>query len=306
MDKAEANERFQHADTLYRQERYDEALVELERLEPYYPDNHRILSAKARTLEHLARYQEAAVIYERLLDEFGYEKVRPRYNRVMDLIAGPEGGDGEDDEWTEPRRRFRIKPVRLILLILILIGMYFEYIPVGLGVTFIVAYFVVKYALRLLFSGVLRLLFSIPFKMKGKALAGATTQVHGYEWAAAPPENRDSADVEDDDRPKVPLRYVWIDVTITPTERTQGFVHWEPGELALAPLNLKYRSPDDYDKCFPVHEVRFVQEGQEQDDEGYKVVGPQRIKILAGVPLNEDSFKFAYYFETFGDIRLRA
>jgi hypothetical protein len=100
------------------------------------------------------------------------------------------------------------------------------------------------------------------------------------------------------------LRYVWLDVSITPQERTQGFTHWEPGELALAPASLKYTGLDDMEKCFTVHDIKIVVDGQEMTEEGMKYHGPQRLRMLFGVPLDQDRFKFVYYFEQFGELRL--
>jgi hypothetical protein len=314
MDKAEANERFRKAADHYRLGQYSEALAELEILEAQYPRNANVLEAKARSLEHLGRGLEALALFDRLLDDFGFEQARPRRDRLaQSLSVAPSAADEDADYAPEhvaaevvevadsepPGRRFRIKPIRTLLLIAILAGMYFGYLPLWLGIGLIAAYFLIKFALRAAFIR----LFLVPFKMKGKALAGATTQVHGFEWTTPPPDAQEEDD-EDDGKHKGPLRYVWIDVTITPPERTQGFTHWEPGELALAPSNFKYRSPDDLDKCFQVRQVRFIKDGHEEEDEGYKVIGPHRIKVLAGVPLDQDSFRFAYYFESFGDIRL--
>jgi len=102
----------------------------------------------------------------------------------------------------------------------------------------------------------------------------------------------------------VALRYAWLDVTITPQERTKGFTHWEPGELVLAPLGMKYKSPDDMDNCFSVHSLKLVVDGQEQEEEGMKYHGPLRVKLLVGLPMDQNAFKFVYYFEQFGELRV--
>lgn len=311
MDKAEASERYKNAIDLYQREEYDEALAEFAALSERYPRNPRVLEGKARSLEHLGHLQEALNIYERLLDEFDYEDARPRRDRVAallgvdrkrdDAILGEvvvDDDDREDTVGATPKRRLRIKPVRLLVLIGLVAGMYFGYVPYWLGGGVIAAYFIIKLVLKRAFV----YLFTIPFRMKGRALAGATAQVHGFQWTTAPA----LTDGDDEDAPKGPMRHVWIDVTISPPARTQGFTHWEPGELALAPKSVRYRGLDDMDKCFQVKEVRYVGEGDEEvDDEGMKVAGTHRIKVLAAVPLDQDAFRFVYYFETFGDVSLR-
>jgi hypothetical protein len=101
-----------------------------------------------------------------------------------------------------------------------------------------------------------------------------------------------------------PLRWVWLDVTITPQPRTDGFTHWEPGELMLLPLSKPYKGLDDMDHCYNVRDLKLVVDGVEHPDEGGKYHGPQRLKLLVGLPQQENAFKFAYYFEQFGEIRL--
>lgn len=323
MEHAEAQERFRRADAHYRAQRYREALVELELLAAAQPQNPLVLDAKARTLEHLGRHDDALDLFERLVNDFDYESAEPRRARLaarLGLVRGTPGPTtptaatanpaslspkpaeetDENGPAEEPRRWLRIKPVRLLVLIALTAGMYFGYVPYWLGGGLIAAYFLLKFALRRLFAN----LSMVPFRMKGKALAGATAEIHGVEWTNPPAGSPDDDDEEA--REPRPLRYVWIDVTITPPVRTQGFTHWEPGELALALAKPRYRGPDDLGTHFPVREVRFVTDAGEQDDEGYKCAGPQRIKILAGVPLDENVFRFAYYFESFGEFTLNA
>jgi len=213
-----------------------------------------------------------------------------------------EMGDGKSESAAEPPSRFRIKPVRLGLLLLIVVGIYFGYLAWWFGGGLIAAYFLIKFAAR----RAVHKLFSLPFKMKGKALAGATAELHGFQWTTKPATTAYAHEEEEDAKPSAPLRYVWIDVTITPPVRTQGFTHWEPGELMLAPAKSKIRGLDDMDKCFGIEDVKFVQDGQETDDEGAKVRGPYRLKILAGVPEHETVFKFMYYGECFGELILSA
>ncbi|HRI88741.1 MAG TPA: tetratricopeptide repeat protein [Candidatus Hydrogenedentes bacterium] len=326
MGSSESEAQFSEASQLYVEGRYDEAIVILDRLDMLYPDTLNILKARARTLGKLRRYDEAIALCERLASEFGYHKahlLRERLLAKMQVVPdddigeitftpevvddGVPTGDGDSDGvgglvTIQPaEKKFRIKPVRLILLLLIVAGMYTGYVPYWLGGGLIVAYFLMKYAIR---AAVFKL-FSLPFKMKGKALKDATVEMHGFEWTGKPEVSRQADDDDEpESEPAKPLRYVWIDVTITPPVRTQGFTHWEPGELMLAPFKTKIKSLDDMDKCFGIHDYKFIVDGAEMESEGSKVRGPQRIKVLAGVPEGESAFKFMYYSYCFGELKL--
>jgi hypothetical protein len=50
--------------------------------------------------------------------------------------------------------------------------------------------------------------------------------------------------------------------------------------------------------------VRFIRDGEEVEDEGEKVGGAHRIKLLAALPPDKHSFRFVYYFEVFGELNL--
>ncbi|GMV92623.1 MAG: hypothetical protein AMXMBFR82_24010 [Candidatus Hydrogenedentota bacterium] len=361
MDFFEAQDRFELADDLYRNGQYAQALDQLSDLEKHYPDNYRLLNAKARTLAKLGKIQPALAICDRLLDEFKYEKVR----RLRDQLAGavdmaarkgkpsapaeppplpkrnpePHTANGQPPplpmtpsvpgaiptaappmpaQTIEPglfevkeepaMRSFRIKPIRLLLLVAIVVAMALGYLPYWLGGGLIAAYFIIKWIIR---AAVYRL-FTIPFKMKGKALAGATAEIHGWEWTEKPVRERTEYEDEDDEEyddvedgdSDAGLRYVWIDVTITPPDRSEGFVHWEPGELALLPNGKRLKTLDDHDHCLQVRDVRFVRDGEEIEDEGEKVGGPHRIKLLAAIPPGQHEFRFVYYLEVFGEVNL--
>ena len=319
MSQSEADGRFAAASQLYVDGMYEDALVILSELDAEFPGEQNLLKAKARTLAKLGHFQDAIEICDRLESELGYSKAGAfrktlvsksrKKSAAIELSFNPEtvGNDNEaavemeaigaSGESAAGRRRFRIKPVRLGALLLIAAGMYFGYVPYWLGGGLIVAYFAIKYAIARAFFW----LFSLPFKMKGKALAGATVELHGYEWTGKP-----ETDSHDDDEPAhaQPMRYAWIDVTISPPVRTQGFSHWEPGELMIAPATTKVRNLDDMDKCFRIHELKYIVDGQVIDDEGNKVNGPHRLKLLAEFPANATNMKFVYYGYSFGDIAL--
>ncbi len=316
MDKKEAKTRFEKADKLYTHGRYEDALADLDAIEVHFPDNHRILNAQARTLERLQRYDRALAICDRLLNEFQYEKVRPLRENISVAMRNvppplpqakpvqPPTGEAtiqEDDSMDEREPRFKIKPVRLIILIALCAGMYFGYVPIWLGAGLIVFYFVVK----VLIGAAIRKLFSAPFKMKGKALAGATCVLHGFEWTERPAD-ADWSDDEEEEAPAEDLRYVWLDLTITPQEKSEGFTYWEPGELMLAPTDRPIKGLEDLENCFQVEDVKLVHDGQVSDDEDGKYAGPQRLKLLAGIPHDKHQFALQYYFEQFGNIQLSA
>lgn len=331
MGESKAEVRFRQASQLYVDGRYEEALALISELDYEFPGTINILKAKARTLAKLGRVNEAIAVCDQLEQVFGYEKARLFRNQLEAKANGSVptisfesnntmGTDDEDDdapavEMTEipgagagdepAQKRFRIKPVRLILLLLIIAAMYFGYINYYVGGGIIAAYFIVKFGLKLLFGAALKSLFSIPFKMKGKALDGATAELHGFQWAEKP-KDADAGDDEDEpSKTNEPLRYAWLDVTITPQPRSSGFTHWEPGEIMIAPGTLKVRKLDDMDKCFRVYDIKIVgEDGQEQKDEGYKFHGPQHLKMLAEFPESAKSLKFFYYGYGFGDLSI--
>lgn len=310
MERSEAKTRFTKADRLYALGRFEDALEELNAIDDHYPNNHRILNAQARTLARLWRHDEAIALCDRLLEEFNYEKARAlREAIVLEKQNGPPVSQSttnahvqknveETSTMETAEKRFKIKPLRLIILIALISGMYLEYIPLWLGIGLLVFYFGIK----LLIGAAITRLFSAPFKMKGKVLAGAECTLHGFEWTDGPPSPEDDSD--DEAAPQEPLRYVWLDVTITPQPATSGFTHWEPGELMLAPADFKLKDLDSLESCYQVYDSRMMLDGIETEDEEGKYTGPQRVKLLVGVPENERAFKFVYYFEHFGHITL--
>lgn len=320
MASSNAEELFKKAGDLYAAGDYDEAHAILSQLDAQYPGNVQLLKALARTLDKLGRTEEAIAVCDRLIGQYGYvkalafrERLAARSRQTADEVVF-DSADSDDGipaaEMAEleaaieannaaPRtRRFRIKPVRLAILIALIAGMYFQYVPLWLGVGFIVAYFVIRLAMGKLFV----YLFSIPFRMKGRALSGATAELHAVQWAEKP---KHAANDDEEESRKGPLRYAWLDVTITPPHRSQGFTHWEPGELMVAPTTTRIRNLDDMDKCFRVHDIKIVADGQETDDEGFKFHGPQRLKMLAEFPPDTSRLKFVYYAESFGDMSLQ-
>ena len=327
MGESKAEVRFRQASQLYMDGRYEEALALISELDNEFPGSVNLLKAKARALAKLGRLSEAIAVCDRLERELGYEKARvfrkqleTKVNGGVPTISFDSNGAGANDDDDTPavemteipgaesgdeptKKRFRIKPVRLVLLLLIIAGTYLGYIDYYVGGGIIAAYFIVKFGLKILFGAALKSLLSIPFKMKGKALDGATAELHGFEWAEKP-KDADAGDDEDEPRKvKGPLRYAWLDVIITPQPRSSGFTHWEPGEIMIAPGTLKIRKLDDMDKCFRIYDIKIIaDDGQEQEDEGFKLGGQQRLKMLAEFPANAESLRFFYYGYGFGDL----
>lgn len=217
---------------------------------------------------------------------------------VDEAEAIPEEFEEEMEKYSSGKKPFRIKPIRLAILIGLLYGMYVGSVSPWLGWGIIIIYFGVKFAIRRFFQRLL----TIPFALKGKVLHGATAEVHGYTWTEKP--NNDEYIDDDDEGP--PLRYAWIDVTITPPELNpteQGFSHWEPGELMICPSWYKIRKVTDLDVCLQVEDVKFLEgEGIVGDDD--KCLGEQRVRLLVGIPEGQNKFRFVYYLEIFGEFTL--
>lgn len=74
MDKGQAQSQFQKADDFYRQKRYEEALIVLDRLDAAFPGKRNIMLPRARCLRHLKRPQEAMAVCDRLIELYGDER----------------------------------------------------------------------------------------------------------------------------------------------------------------------------------------------------------------------------------------
>jgi len=320
MTPDEATAQFREADKLYRGGKFNQAMRILDTLNAEFPSDRNLMYAQARTLGKIGREDEALTLCDRLVSDFGYSRAARLQVKLLksmteqidaDAAAAPplppqsdsasESDSPEDEDVDEKPRRFQIKPIRLILLIVLITLTLTKLIHPFLGIGIFVAYFVVKWVI----GAAVKRLFMAPFKMKAQALAGATVSVHDVTSIPNPDPDLIGDDDEDDSEGPE-LRYVTIDVTVEPPERTEGFTHWEPGELSLAPQSVQIKGLDDLDHCFNVVDVKVFNDGVEEDDEGYKYNGPARIKLLVGLPHGADAYQFVYYTEAFGMVEVPA
>jgi hypothetical protein len=157
---------------------------------------------------------------------------------------------------------------------------------------------------------VLKRIFIVPFKMKGKALAGATVKVHGFTSAPVPSSSRyedEEVDAETHQRYQQ-LEWFYLDVSITPPENREecGFALWEPGELLLVPMDVKAKELEngfDSDAC-EIYDRKILVADRFMEDEECKYEGAQRLQLHIGVLPNIHQLQFQYYFELFGQVGL--
>lgn len=178
-------------------------------------------------------------------------------------------------------------------------------------------------------------LFSMPFRAKGAVLRNATATVHSVKPAEAPPVEEKPDDEEEDRAPLGPRNFYQIDVTVTPAPSQGPFHHWEVGELALVHPDFDQMNDagpladycvvsradlqvnenfapevdgDDDEDNEPNGDAQRVivkpKVGEFVADRGYKVLGPQRLRLLVGVKPGAKQLRFAYYFEKFGGVEL--
>lgn len=176
----------------------------------------------------------------------------------------------------------------------------------GIVLLFVALILGVRYGLGF----VLKTLFTLPFKAKGKALAGATVQVHAISPAPLPilqtaAEDEDEQDyVREEEEENQNLNWYFLDLTLSPPGRSDGFVHWEPGELLFVGMDAK---PDDIGEdelSGKLHDYQIFVNGAFQDDEVDKHSGPLRVKFHVGLPDSMEQLQLRYYFELFGQIQL--
>lgn len=202
-----------------------------------------------------------------------------------------------------------------VLLVLILIILAFKFLPwyvlVGLAVLLV-------FGAPLLGRWLLYRLFLLPFKAKGAVLRRAAVTLHALDPAARPApaetaqlcyqpheggEAGGGADEQPTERP-VTRNYYQMVVTIAPRPKVGGFQHWEPGELRLS-LPQTRPLKDEDDAC-TIEDVAIEEGGVFRPDEGFKLHGEQKLRLLLGVRPGVERLVFQYYFEKFGEVLLPA
>lgn len=200
-----------------------------------------------------------------------------------------------------------------LLLVLILTILAFKFLPwyvlVGLAV-------LVVFSAPLVGRWLLHRLFLLPFKAKGAVLRRAAVTVHaldpatrpapretarlGYQWHEGD-EEPDAADDQPTEQP-VSRRYYRLVATVTPRPKVGGFQHWEPGELRL--ILPQTRPMQDEDDACTIEDLAIEEDGVFRPDEGFKLHGEQKLRLLLGVRPGVGRLVFQYYFETFGEVVL--
>lgn len=158
-------------------------------------------------------------------------------------------------------------------------------------------------------------LFMIPFRMKGKVLQSASTEVQEVrpiEKPALParePNDEASEEAnEEREAPGIPVerRYYEIDVTIKPKPNSGAFRLWAPHDLQMLPLRGSAMS-DNGEACevldVKVHPpADLSDEERAQFEAGDKFHGPLRLTVVVGAAKDLKSAAFNYYFHKFGRV----
>lgn len=146
----------------------------------------------------------------------------------------------------------------------------------------------------------------------GSPMAGATAEVHSVVAVAAPkePSPYDAEEGDDDFCDELDGKpweadeadFYLIDATITPTDSTTP---WDPTALGVVPADF---APDDPTDCSEnmgaMHSAeRFVKGAWKPAREGNQT-GPQRLRMLFGVPKGVRAVKFAVVVTYFGRVDL--
>lgn len=194
----------------------------------------------------------------------------------------------------------------LIVLVVLLVALFlmFKFLPWWASLIIIVA---VVLSLKWVVPFLIGRIFMAPFKLKGKVLAGAQVTIHEVKPADAPDfdDDYDDDDYEDDDYEDdeaARLKWHYVDVTITPQSATEGFTHWEPGELFLVGMDAKPDEMGAEEGVSRIADCRVFEDGEFREDEGRKYNGPQRIELHLGVKPGVQALQFNYYFELFGNL----
>jgi hypothetical protein len=214
----------------------------------------------------------------------------------------------------------------ILLIVLVVLALKFLpwYVLVGLAVLFVLS-------VKFLGKALLLWLFSLPFRAKGAVLHGATASVHTLERVDEPPPERATADEDDvsnsEERPEL-RDYFRLEVTVSPKPSGGPFHYWEIGELSLVHPDFNLMG-GRHEELAGVCEIRQCEvqvnellvkgdadEAPEADsefgesyrlgefipDRGFKLPGPQRLRLLLAIKPGTRRLAFQYYFEKFGEV----
>lgn len=100
MNSDSAQQRFQEANQLFKQQRYEEALVLLQVLNSENPNTEPIMYAAALCLEKMGSIDEAKLLCHSMIRLFESPKAQELLNQleVAPRIADPQSGNGADAE----------------------------------------------------------------------------------------------------------------------------------------------------------------------------------------------------------------
>lgn len=227
---------------------------------------------------------------------------------------------------------------RLILIVIILlcvgVGISAYYLPWWGTVALVIGLIlVIPPLLKWLVPFLIKRFFIGLFESKSIVLRGATAEVHSVEPTAAPaepriaiegveadgnqvldtpakPEESEGGEGEDEDedapKDKGPRDHYYVEATITPKASTGKFTHWDLDDLRLVPYEMKVtKDADSDDGSIEIREVKIEHEGGFVEPEGSKFAGARKLRMLIAAKPEVRRAKFRYYFEAFGDMRLK-
>lgn len=146
----------------------------------------------------------------------------------------------------------------------------------------------------------------------GSALSGAEVVVHAVTAVAAPagpsPYDLDEDDEqfceEMDGQPWEPdeANYYVIDATITPADPT---ARWDPTGLGVTPADFAPEDPTDIsEQMGALHSAERFSGGAFKPAREGQLTGPQRLRLLFGIPKDVRKVKFAVVVTYFGHVEL--
>lgn len=89
MDVATAKRMYDEASRLFVEKRHDEALRILDDLDAAYPNQKRVLYARAMALAHLKQFDEARALCDRLISEFSYPRAQELREKLDKIRPTP-------------------------------------------------------------------------------------------------------------------------------------------------------------------------------------------------------------------------